>query len=75
MRFYVSDVFLPNPADLSAAFFEAEELEGTVIDFSDSGRTHNAFALIEVVQKRTVIIPTERLQMVGNIKSPQSGKS
>ncbi len=73
MKFHVSDAFLPSPAELHAAFSGAEELEGTVIDFSDSGKTHRAFALIEVTQQRTVIIPTRRLEMVINLEPPGGG--
>ena len=73
VRFHVSDVFLPSPADLAVAFSGAEELEGTVIDFSDSGKTHHAFALIEVTRQQTVIIPTEKLEPVCNLETPPAG--
>lgn len=62
MRFCLADVFLPNDEDLRAIFHEEEALEGTVIDFSDSGSRPNAFAIIEVIQKQTLVVPVERLQ-------------
>jgi hypothetical protein len=62
VSFFLSDVFLPNAVDLQQAFGEEEVLEGTVIGFSDSGRRQNAFAVVEVVQKRVVIIAVERLR-------------
>jgi hypothetical protein len=55
-------VFLPNADELGAVFHEEQELEGTVIDFSDSGIRSNAFAIVEIIQKQTVVIPTEKLQ-------------
>ena len=63
MRFHLADVFLPSAADLSVVSLVEEELEGTVVDFSDSGSTPNAFAVIEVIQKRTVIVPVEKLSL------------
>lgn len=63
VRFRLADVFLPNAADLRAVFGENEELEGTVIDFSDSGSKHDAFAVVEVIEKRTAIVPVEKLRL------------
>jgi hypothetical protein len=63
VRFHLADVFLPSAADLSVVSLVEEELEGTVVDFSDSGSTPNAFAVIEVIQKRTVIVPVEKLSL------------
>jgi hypothetical protein len=63
VRFHLVDVFLPNATDLRGTSLEEEELEGTVIDFSDSGITSNAFAVIEIIQKRTVIVPIEKLRL------------
>ncbi len=62
VRFHVADVFLPNVEELLAAFREQEELEGVVIDFSDSGSKTNAFAVIEVIQKGTVVVPVDKLK-------------
>lgn len=66
VRFRLDDVFLPNVIELRTIFPEEELVEGTVIDFSDSGSRHNAFAVIEVILKRTVIILVERLEPVSN---------
>lgn len=66
MKFHLADVFLPSATDLSTVSLVEEELEGTVVDFSDSGSTPNAFAVIEVIQKRTVIVPVEKLSLTGS---------
>lgn len=55
-------MFLPNTEELLTAFREQEELEGVVIDFSDSGSQANAFAVIEVIQKGTVVVPVDKLK-------------
>jgi hypothetical protein len=40
------------------------EVEGTIIDFSDSGSKPRAFAVIELVEKHTVIVPVTELRLV-----------
>jgi len=65
VKFHPADVFLPNVADPLADCPAEEQLEGTIVGFSDSGGTRDAFAMVEVVQKRTVIIPVEKLEPCG----------
>lgn len=73
VRFHLSDVFLPNTSDLRADFHEGDEIEGTLIDFSDSGERQHAFALIEITQKRTVIILVEKLYPAKQIDGAENG--
>lgn len=63
MRFHLADVFLPNATDLLGVFGEEEELEGIVVDFSDSGSARGRFAVVEVIVKQTVIVPVEKLRL------------
>lgn len=64
MKFRVGDVFLPGPEELLTAPSAQSECEGTVVDFSDSGATPRFFALVEVVTRRTLVIPVEKLKLV-----------
>jgi hypothetical protein len=64
VQFRVSDVFLPGPEELLTAPPTQSELEGTVVDFSDSGATPRFFALVEVVTRKTLVIPVEKLKMI-----------
>ena len=64
MRFRISDVFLPNPEGVLATPSTRDELEGTIIDFSDSGQTARVFALVEVIRRQTVVVPVEKLHSV-----------
>jgi hypothetical protein len=73
VRFHRTDVFLPGAEELEAASREEEELEGTVIDFSDSGLRPKAFAIVEVVQKQTVVVPTEKLEPASGIGAADDG--
>ena len=43
-------------------FADTSELEGTIVGFSDSGGASRVFALVEVVQRRTVVVPVENLR-------------
>lgn len=69
MTFSLSSSFLPSSEELLKALSLESELEGTVIDFSDSGDTAQAFALVEVVRKQTVIVPVEKLTLCGSARS------
>jgi hypothetical protein len=53
-------VFLP-PSEEPLSLDES--LEGTVIEFSDSGSQAQFFAVVEVVRKQTVIVPVSELQI------------
>ncbi len=39
------------------------ELEGTIAGFSDSGTTPQAFAVVDVVSRRMVVVPVEKLML------------
>jgi hypothetical protein len=56
-------VFLPHADDLLTDFEAKDEMEGTLIDFSDSGNRRHAFAVVEVDGKQSVIIPVEKLSL------------
>jgi len=60
----ISDAYLPESEEARSALADGSELEGTVIDFSDSGSLARAFALVEVVRKQTVVVPVEKLKLL-----------
>jgi hypothetical protein len=70
--FQISDAFLPDSAALKIAFSDLSELEGTVVGFSDSGDARSVFALVEVIQKRTVVVPVENLRPLAADKIDRS---
>ena len=63
MTFKLSSSFLPSPDELASSLSLEGELEGVVIDFSDSGTTADAFAIVEVVKKKTVVVPLDMLKI------------
>jgi hypothetical protein len=65
VSFRVVDVFLPNAKELAPTWADATEVVGTIVDFSDSGGASRVFAVVEVVQKKTVVVPVEKLTRRG----------
>lgn len=63
VRFRLSDVFLPGPEDLFRMPSGDEELEGTIVGFSDSGSQPRAFVVIDLIRSQNVVVPTAKLQI------------
>jgi hypothetical protein len=60
----LSDAFLPSAEELVVFAMPDEKVEGTVIDFSDSGSKLDFFAVVDVVRRRTVVVPVEKVEVV-----------
>lgn len=65
VRFQVADIFLPAADDLPKTLTSVEQLEGTVVNFSDSGLRPRVFAVVDVIARRSVVVPVEKLQKQG----------
>lgn len=65
VRFQVADVFLPAVDDLPKALISTDRLEGTVVNFSDSGLLPRVFAVVDVIARRSFVVPVEKLQKLG----------
>jgi hypothetical protein len=63
--FKVSDVFLPAAEELHAQIGVTDEVEGRVIGFSDSGMESRVYAVVEIIEKREVIVPINKLRVEG----------
>jgi hypothetical protein len=59
----MADIFLPSAEEV-LALSAATELEGVVVDFSDSGAQARVFAVVDVIRRQNVVVPVERLQVV-----------
>lgn len=66
-------MFLPSPEELFAGPFSDTETEGAIVDFSDSGFRHRAFAIVELDNKQTMVVPVEKLTRTKS-RSPESGE-
>ena len=65
VRFQVADVFLPSVEEV-LALSPTAELEGVVIDFSDSGSTSRVFAVVDVIRRQNVVVPVEKLEVIAS---------
>jgi hypothetical protein len=66
VRFRVSDIFLPVPEHLSLT---AQEMEGVIVQFSDSGQRPRMFASVEVVIHQTVVVEVDKLQILPPLRT------
>jgi len=60
----LSAVFLASPEDALARLTLDSEVEGTILEFSDSGVVTQAFAVVNVLRSVTVVVPTNQLRLV-----------
>jgi len=60
----LSGIFLPSPEQAAARLALDDEVEGTIVEFSDSGSVPQAFAIVSVKRSVTVVVPTDRLRLV-----------
>ena len=63
MRFLASEVFLANQEDLVDAHAGSSEMEGVIVDFSDSGNRPRAFAVVELATGQTIVVPVDKMKM------------
>jgi hypothetical protein len=64
VRFQVSEVFLANQEAWLSAPAGATEMRGVIVDFSDSGAKPRAFAVVELIDGRTIVVAVEKLTLV-----------
>jgi hypothetical protein len=64
VRFRTTDIFLPLADELPSELMESSVLEGTIRSFSDSSQKPRVFAVVEVVLRRSVVVPVVKLQVV-----------
>jgi hypothetical protein len=57
------DVFLPSPEEVSGPPLADVEAEGRIVSFSDSGPTHRAFAVVDLDDGQTVVVPVDKLRL------------
>jgi len=62
VAFLLSDAFLPEAEEARPGQCREGEVEGTLLDFSDSGDVERAFAVVEVIERQTMVVPVEKLR-------------
>jgi hypothetical protein len=66
VRFSISDVFLPEPAEVLADLTSDLRAEGLVMDFSDSGSSPRVFAVVRITPMQLVLLPVSALRVLNS---------
>ena len=64
VSFRISDVFLPEPAEVLANLTSDVEANGVVVEFSDSGSSPRAYAVVRISPQQAVLLPVSALRVV-----------
>ena len=64
VSFRISDVYLPEPSDVLAQLTPEVETTGVIVEFSDSGSTPQAYALVRLTAEQSVLLPVPVLRVV-----------
>ena len=66
VSFRISDVFLPEPSEVLANLTPEVEANGVVVEFSDSGSSPRAYAVVRITEQQSVLLPVGSLRILGN---------
>ena len=64
VSFRISDVFLPEPAEVLANLTSDVEANGVVVEFSDSGSSPRAYAVVRISPQQAVLLPVTALRVL-----------
>ena len=64
VSFRISDVFLPEPAEVLASLTAEAETHGVVVEFSDSGSSPRAYAVVRITPQQAVLLPVSALHVL-----------
>jgi len=64
VTFRIADVFLPEPSELLASLTAEVETNGVVVEFSDSGSSPKAYAVVRITPQQAVLLPVSALRIL-----------
>jgi hypothetical protein len=64
VSFRISDVFLPEPAEVLANLTPDVQANGVLVELSDSGSSPRAYAVVRLTPQQVVLLPVEALQVL-----------
>jgi len=64
VSFRISDVFLPEPGEVLANLTAEVETNGVVVEFSDSGSSPRAYAVVRITPQQAVLLPVSALRVL-----------
>lgn len=65
VSFRILDVFLPEPSEVLAKLTPDVEANGVVVEFSDSGSSPRAYAVVRITAEQSVLLPVGSLRVLG----------
>ena len=63
VSFRICDVFLPEPSEVLASLTSDVEANGVVVEFSDSGSSPRAYAVVRITAQQSVLLPVAALRV------------
>ena len=64
VSFRISDVFLPEPSEALAQLTPEVEVNGVVVEFSDSGNSLRSYAVVRITAQQSVLLPVGTLRVL-----------
>jgi hypothetical protein len=64
VSFKISDAFLPEPAEVLASLTVEAETNGVIVEFSDSGNSPRAYAVVQITPQQKIVLPLNALQVI-----------
>jgi len=64
VSFRISDVYLPEPSEVLAQLTTDVEANGVIVEFSDSGSSPQAYAVVRLTERQSVLLPVTALRVV-----------
>ena len=64
VSFRIADVYLPEPPEVLAQLTSEVEAIGVIIEFSDSGSSPQAYAVVRLAAEQSVLLPVTALVVV-----------
>ena len=64
VRFRISEVFLPEPSEVLAKLTPEVEANGVIVDFSDSGQSRQAYAVVRITSEQAVLVSVSALRVL-----------
>ena len=64
VSFRISDVYLPEPAEVLANLTADVEANGVIVEFSDSGSKPRAYAVVRISPGQMVLLPVGALHHI-----------
>ncbi len=64
VSFRISDVYLPEPSEVLANLTPEAETNGVIVEFSDSGSSLRAYAVVRIAAQQSVLLPMSALHVL-----------